>query len=300
MALFLAAAYLAAVVVFAFPLLSESGIGALPIELPGIAPFIVLASLGLLGATVLATVLTGGRSATTELRKRIFRFRVAPGWYLLALTLLPLAGLLTAVIAVGVDPVRHLLSQPDLLLGAVVLEAIVAFLLVNWWEEAAWTGFVVHRLQPRIGPMRTSIVTTWLQAVIHLPLVFIADGVTDGRVQTDQVPFYLAALFLLPIPVRVIITWLYNTTGSSVPVVGLFHAGLGVATGSPPGGRTRLQPGVGLRRLCRGGCGNCAPHAGTTWLPPGVLPRAPPRLSTSPSWRPERRPPLRLTDMSPR
>lgn len=232
MALFLTAAYLAAVVVFAIPLLSESGIGVLPIELPGIAPFIILASIGLLGAAILATGLTGGRPAIAELRKRIFRLRVAPGWYLLALTLLPLTGLLTAAVVVGIEPVRHLLSRPDLLLGAVVLEAVVAFLLVNWWEEAAWTGFVVHRLQPRIGPMRTSIVTTWLQAVIHLPLVFIADGVTDGPVQADQIPFYLTALFLLPIPVRVIITWLYNITGSSVPVVGLFHAGLGVATGS--------------------------------------------------------------------
>lgn len=29
-----------------------------------------------------------------------------------------------------------------------------------------------------------------------------------------------------------IITWIYNTTGRSVPIVGIFHAGLGVATGA--------------------------------------------------------------------
>lgn len=232
LALFITAAYLAAVIVFAIPLLSESGIGVLSFELPGIAPFIIVATFGLLGAAVLAAGLTGGRPAITELRRLIFRFRVAPGWYVLALTLLPLTGLFSAAVAVGIEPVRRLLFQPNLLLVAVIFEAAFAFLLVNWWEEAAWTGFVVDRLQPLIGPMRTSIVTTWLQAGIHLPLVFIADGVTDGRVQTDQIPFYLTALFLLPIPVRVIITWLYNTTGKSVPVVGLFHAGLGVATGS--------------------------------------------------------------------
>ena len=28
------------------------------------------------------------------------------------------------------------------------------------------------------------------------------------------------------------ITWIYNASGRSVPIVGLYHAGLGVATGS--------------------------------------------------------------------
>jgi hypothetical protein len=62
--------------------------------------------------------------------------------------------------------------------------------------------------------------------------VFIAGGVTDGRVSEDLVPFYLVALFVLPIPVRIALTWLYNASGRSVPIVGLAHAGLGVATGS--------------------------------------------------------------------
>ena len=76
------------------------------------------------------------------------------------------------------------------------------------------------------------MVTTWLQALLHLPLVFIAGGVTEGRVAPEQVPFYLVALFILPISVRLSLTWLYNSTGRSVPIVGLAHAGLGVATGT--------------------------------------------------------------------
>jgi len=39
------------------------------------------------------------------------------------------------------------------------------------------------------------------------------------------------ALFVLPIPVRLTLTWLYNSSGRSVPIVGLAHAGLGVASG---------------------------------------------------------------------
>jgi membrane protease YdiL (CAAX protease family) len=131
----------------------------------------------------------------------------------------------------GFEPVTALASNPQILVGTVVAGALVAFLLVNWWEETAWTGFALDRLQGRIGPVGASVVTTWLQALVHVPLVFIADGVTIGRVPAEQVPFYLVALFVLPISVRLVLTWLYNATGRSVPIVGLYHAGLGVAVG---------------------------------------------------------------------
>ena len=68
-----------------------------------------------------------------------------------------------------------------------------------------------------------------MQAALHLPLVFIADGVTTGRVAPENIPFYLVALFVLPIPVRMTLTWIYNSSGRSVPIAGLYHAGLGVA-----------------------------------------------------------------------
>ena len=107
----------------------------------------------------------------------------------------------------------------------------VAFALINWWEEAAWTGFALDRLQDSSGPIRASIATTWMQATLHLPLVFIAGGVTVGRVAPEAIPFYLVALYILPIPVRMTLTWLYNASGRSVPIAGLYHAGLGVASG---------------------------------------------------------------------
>ena len=62
--------------------------------------------------------------------------------------------------------------------------------------------------------------------------VFIADGVTTGRVAPENIPFYLVALFVLPIPVRMTLTWIYNSSGRSVPIAGLYHAGLGVAAGA--------------------------------------------------------------------
>jgi len=228
---YLALVYAMTVLVFALPLLSTGGIGVLPIELPGVAPFVLLAALALAGLAFVVTAWAGGASAARELRGRVFRFRVAPVWYVAALTLLPVSALAAAVIGQGVAPLANLAAQPALLVTLAV-SSVVAFVLVNWWEEAGWTGFVLDRLQRRMHPVSASVVTTWLQAALHLPLVFIAGGVTDGRVRPEDYPFYLLALFVLPIPVRIVITWLYNASGRSVPIVGIFHAGLGIATGS--------------------------------------------------------------------
>lgn len=228
---FLVIAYGFTGVVFAIPLMSQIGLGLLSIELPGVAPFIVLASVGLTAAAFLVTVAVDGRRGVTELRRRVFRFGVNPIWFPVALVLLPLTALATTVIALGSNPVSNLAANPGLLI-TILIEALLAFVLVNWWEETAWTGFALHRLQPRFGPIRASILTTWMQATIHLPLLFVVDGVTTGRVETTDIPLYLGALFLLPIPVRLIITWIYNSANNSIPVVGLFHAGLGVATGA--------------------------------------------------------------------
>lgn len=217
-------------VVFGLPLLSEDGIGLIPVELPAM-PFVLVEAVALVLIALMVTRMADDSPGVREFRGRIFRFRVNPLWYVFALLALPATALVTAIVVSGPGAVAELLAQPELLL-AILVNAIGAFILVNWWEEAAFTGFVLHRLQPRFGPVRASVLTTWAQALVHVPLVFVADGVTTGRVAAADVPVYLVALFLLPIPVRIVITWLYNVARQSIPVVGLFHAGLGVATGT--------------------------------------------------------------------
>jgi len=228
---FLAIVYTATAAIFAIPFLSSAGIGAIGLDLPGVAPFILLSAMSLVGAAFITTALAEGRPGVRELRSRVFRFRVSPKWYVVAFVALPGAALATAFVMSGVGPLAALASNPALVLE-VAIGALVAFALINWWEEAAWTGFALDRLQGSIGPVRASVVTTWMQATLHLPLVFIAGGVTNGRVAPEAIPFYLIALYVLPIPVRMTLTWLYNASGRSVPIVGLYHAGLGVAAGA--------------------------------------------------------------------
>ncbi len=230
-AVFLSLAYGASAAILTVPLLSTAGLGIIDLELPGAAPFILLSAFALAAAAFITTALADGRAGVRELRRRVFHFRVHPVWYVIGLFLLPATTLAVVTVVAGIDPVVELVTDPSIVLGTVVAGALVAFALVNLWEETAWTGFALDRLQHRMGPIGASVVTTWLQALVHVPLVFIADGVTAGRVPADQFPIYLAALFVLPIPVRIVLTWIYNASGRSVPIVGLAHAGLGVATG---------------------------------------------------------------------
>jgi membrane protease YdiL (CAAX protease family) len=230
-AAFLTATYVLTLLIFGLPLLSQNGIGVLPVELPGIAPFILISTLGLAATAFVITAIADGRTGVRDLRQRAFRFRVSPIWYIIAIVALPLATLIVAVVAQGAAPLSAIASQPSLILNWLVA-LVVAAVLVNFWEELAWTGFVLHRLQPRVGPVAASVLTTWAQAALHVPLVFIAGGVTDGRVTPDQYPVYLGALFLLPITERIVLTWLYNRSRQSLPVIGIYHASSGIAAGS--------------------------------------------------------------------
>jgi CAAX protease family protein len=229
---FLAIAYSVSAAIFAIPLLSNAGTGVIDIDLPGVAPFILLDALALAVAAFVATALADGRAGVRELRRRVFHFRVHPKWYVSAILLLPAAALGAAVVVGGAGVLTSIIGSTATIAIAIAVGAPLAFVLVNWWEEAAWTGFALERLQPRLGPIGASVVTTWLQALVHVPLVFVVGGVTDGRVPAEQIPFYLVALFVLPIPVRIALTWLYNRADRSIPIVGLYHAGLGIATGT--------------------------------------------------------------------
>ena len=84
MAVFLAIAYVASAAIFAIPLLASTGLGIIDLELPGVAPFILLSAISLAGAAFITTALAEGRDGVRDLRRRVFHFRVNPGWYAVA------------------------------------------------------------------------------------------------------------------------------------------------------------------------------------------------------------------------
>jgi membrane protease YdiL (CAAX protease family) len=189
----------------------------------------------LLGAALPAFVVTaivGGRDGVRDLARRTLRWRVPLRWYASAL-LAPPVVLLAAVAALyGLGPLHTLADNWPLLLTSFLPTLVVMVVLNSVAEEAGFTGFLFARLQERHGPMRAALATTVFFWLFHIP-GFLLD--TGSWVLTAA----LMGFLLLPhLASRLIVGWLYNATGASVLIAGLFHAmhnamvnptGLGVA-----------------------------------------------------------------------
>jgi membrane protease YdiL (CAAX protease family) len=181
---------------------------------------------GLALPAFLVTAATSGRAGVRDLLARVFRWRVGGGWYLLAILGLPVATLLVASVFLGGAPLQTLVEKWPLFFTVFVPELLLAFVLIQIFEETAWTGFVQDTLQERHGPLLASIMVAPAFALFHLmsnlleaPQVLIA--LVQLAVQA------IASIFL-----RVVIMWLYNGTGRSVLIVALFHSSFNSVSGS--------------------------------------------------------------------
>jgi len=230
---YLILAYTVSWTIFLIPVLSKEGLGLLGFDAPPIQVFILLVSvLGLAGSAFTITAVVDGRAGVRRLASRLVRWRVGLQWYLIAIFGLPVVALLGVSIVYGLAPIAALPQQGSALLGYLFQVALVAA-LVNLWEETGWTGFMFTRLQPRFGALVASLLVAPCFGGIHLPLLFVTDGLTTGRVPPQEIPLFLLLLLAaFSIPVRVIAAWLYNNSKGSLLILGLFHSALGATAGA--------------------------------------------------------------------
>jgi CAAX protease family protein len=111
---------------------------------------------------------------------------------------------------------------------------LIPFVFVNLWEEAAWTGFMQHTLQEGPGPVLASITVAPFFALIHMPGFFVAGFISNEKTPLSEFPAVLLQVGILAVFavfLRILITWLYNGSGRSVLVVGLFHSAFNMTNG---------------------------------------------------------------------
>lgn len=160
-------------------------------------------------AALLVTLLVGGRVGLGALGRQLGKWRVSPGWYALAL------GLPLVVSAAAFGAVRLSGAQAPLQFdpAQVVTTLLTTLILVGLFEELGWRGFLLPRLQKDRPALAAALITGLVWLPWHLP-EFVSD---PG--QRPLVPFAIIVLAL-----SVILAWLYNSTGGSLPIVMLFHA----------------------------------------------------------------------------
>jgi membrane protease YdiL (CAAX protease family) len=92
---------------------------------------------------------------------------------------------------------------------------------VTLGEEVGWRGYALPALQVRYGALLASLILGVLWGLWHLPVFFNPDT------SYSRLPFLLFLVFI--VPVAVLMTWLFNSTGGSVLMAMLFHAVLNTA-----------------------------------------------------------------------
>ncbi len=165
-------------------------------------------------ASYLTAALSGGRPAVIDLVRRTVRWRVGPQWYAVSLLLVPALGLC----AIGVLKMLGYEHSVDADLALDQLLPVLAFqvFFFTLTEETAWRGFALVRFLKRYDALTASLILGLIWGVWHVPLFLI-----PGSFQSElSFPGFL----LSAMAVSVLFTWLFNHTGGSVFLAGLFHA----------------------------------------------------------------------------
>ncbi len=212
-------------------LLSRQGLGLLPLDLP-VPLFQWLATYaGLALPAFLVTAVVGGRAGVADLLRRSLRWRVGVRWYLVALFGVLGGVLILALPLFGAAPLQLLVQQRELLLTAFLPAVLLMVVSTNLPEEVAWTGFLQAQLQERRGPLVASLLTAPAFALMHLPPFFVDGWIAEEGLALAQLPEALLSLgvvMIFAVFFRVAVMWLYNGSGGSLLIVGLFHSAFNV------------------------------------------------------------------------
>jgi uncharacterized protein len=192
-------------------------------------PFLYPAMLA--GPSVAGIVLSGilyGRSSFSDLFARMTRWRVGARWYAVALLTAPLV--FTAVFVplslISPEFLPRIFITSDK--ASVLLMGIAAGLVAGIFEELGWTGFAIPRMRLRYGVLGTGLFIGVLWAAWHLLQGYWASGVTSGELSQALwlANAVVGTLVGSLVAYRVLMVWVYERTGGSLPVAMLMHVSL--------------------------------------------------------------------------
>lgn len=172
-------------------------------------PIFVLAVWGPNIAAVIVTLAQGERGALKALLKRFLPVRVRFWWYLAAIVMIPLAGILINLVTAR--PLTFV-GQPV----AVSLSMMLAILISGpLGEELGWRGFALPRMLRKRSALAAGLLLGLIWGLWHLPTFF-----TPGLPQAGlQIP----AFVLSAVSLSVIVTWIFVNTGQNLFLIFLFH-----------------------------------------------------------------------------
>jgi len=197
-------------------------------------PFnVLLFAAGALMALLPAVVISSAFSPNKGVREHfssLVRPEGDPGWYMLAVSLIPLLLFLGRIITttIGRDIPEPQYSIEGEGFGMVLLLIGLVFVsnLVNSGgaaEEPGWRGFALRRLQRRLSPLTAGLILGFMWGLWHIPIMF-------AQVQA----FGPVLVFFQVVQIGIAFTWFYNRTRGSILAVALLHASWNASVGFIP------------------------------------------------------------------
>jgi uncharacterized protein len=179
-----------------------------------------IASFGPFLAAILVLALTEGKAGVLGLFRRMIRWRVAPGWYAVALLLPAVLAATAAVLNVLLGAERPAAAELNAWTGLVATFTVLLLIpgFGGAWEEPGWRGYAVPRLQHGRSALMASLILGILIAGWHLPLM------VAGQIHYSDIVLILAAVMVF--------NWVFNNANGSVLIIMLMHAANNAVSGS--------------------------------------------------------------------
>jgi len=206
-------------IIFGIPAIVE------PLYLPNILVLPGIA-LGASGAALLITALVYGKPGVLGLLKRFLLWRVGWRWFAFAVLGLPLIKIcLGALFMAGSEPFKALAPSALVLYPTAYFSH---FYFGPLFEEAAWRGFALPRLQRKFGPLVGTLILAFFWGLWHLP-VYLPSNIQKSGLSGGIVTFLV--FMIVTVGLTIIFTWVFNNTRGSLLLAVLLHASVdGTAT----------------------------------------------------------------------
>lgn len=185
--------------------------------------FVLNAFTGPALAAFVVTAAAEGRAGVNDLLRRCVRWRVAPHWYLVALTANLVVWLLAYTAVTGSNLLGAAAAHWPLLLSVFLPRMLLGLIIPSLGEEPGWRGFALPHMQARYGPVPATLLLGFLHGVWHLPALFTP--LLGPFTVPGFIAFVLTATFA-----TTIYTWVFNHTRQSVLIAMLIHASSNAAS----------------------------------------------------------------------
>ena len=165
------------------------------------------------------TLVANGKAGIKRWARRLVRWGVSWKWYAAILIGVPGSIILATFALPGAAGNARMIGATVAVMYLPML--VLQFITTALAEEPGWRDFALPRLQDRFGATLGTVILGVLWGCWHLPLFFTEWGGYPETTWLQPVVFVAAC-----VPLSLVMTWVFNKTGESLPIVMVLHASI--------------------------------------------------------------------------